>query len=301
MLSKEVLIALGVVGVSFGVLGVYYLRRNLPRAGRSPSPLMHIVSQHTSSAPEAARIIESTLWDTEPYSYLQRQLTDPNVDCDLKEVVRSVVAREGGINDSRLQAALQCIYNATCSIHIVEKMRSTAYSSSSSHHEESLMQLWTLVRGSTTPGAAPRKGSHWTEIGFQGSDPATDFRGGGYLALINMVYFAATQPKVACAQIQDSQGDGEMCFYLWAVVCINFTCELCALHKRRRLNKFFYAISPESVAVISTEKVIEVFNSLFVEVMVFYHKCWLTERPNVMEFNTFKEKVLQKWCEEQGI
>lgn len=33
-----------------------------------------------------------------------------------------------------------------------------------------------------------RYGDHWQDIGFQGSDPATDLRGTGCLGLINILY-----------------------------------------------------------------------------------------------------------------
>ena len=37
-----------------------------------------------------------------------------------------------------------------------------------------------------------RYGSHWEEIGFQGSDPSTDLRGVGILGLVQAVYLVTT-------------------------------------------------------------------------------------------------------------
>ena len=42
---------------------------------------------------------------------------------------------------------------------------------------------------------ADLKSAKWTQIGFQGQNPRTDFRGGGYLSLQCLVYFAKTQPE----------------------------------------------------------------------------------------------------------
>ena len=39
--------------------------------------------------------------------------------------------------------------------------------------------------------------SEWGSIGFQGNDPATDFRDMGLLGLHQMAYFAAHRPTVA--------------------------------------------------------------------------------------------------------
>ena len=38
----------------------------------------------------------------------------------------------------------------------------------------------------------PRYGSHWEEIGFQGSDPSTDLRGVGILGLVQALYLVMT-------------------------------------------------------------------------------------------------------------
>ena len=46
-------------------------------------------------------------------------------------------------------------------------------------------QLWSTLRPDVP--LPSRTGHHWTEIGFQGDDPATDFRGMGLLGLQNLV------------------------------------------------------------------------------------------------------------------
>lgn len=62
----------------------------------------------------------------------------------------------------------------------------------SSNHvlpDVSIAQLWKLLR----PGVIlqGRITSQWGEIGFQGDDPATDFRGNGLLGLANLVRVAS--------------------------------------------------------------------------------------------------------------
>ena len=37
----------------------------------------------------------------------------------------------------------------------------------------------------------------WVSIGFQGSDPITDFRGGGLLSLSQLIYFCENYPEKA--------------------------------------------------------------------------------------------------------
>ena len=70
-------------------------------------------------------------------------------------------------------------------VHQVEGMRATAYDSDNLSHETSLLQLWSLLQ----PGGPllSRVTSQWQNIGFQGNDPKTDFRGMGILGLNNLL------------------------------------------------------------------------------------------------------------------
>lgn len=86
-------------------------------------------------------------------------------------------------------------------------------------HHAMMQSIWKLLAGGGAPGAAggaaldpgrrsveeaargaecARTGSHWTSIGFQGSDPSTDLRAAGMLAPLLMLRFAsdrATRPR----------------------------------------------------------------------------------------------------------
>ena len=57
---------------------------------------------------------------------------------------------------------------------------------SSGHSDQRLLQLWSLLQ----PGVPlmTRKTKQWQNIGFQGNDPKTDFRGMGLLGLENLLY-----------------------------------------------------------------------------------------------------------------
>ena len=56
---------------------------------------------------------------------------------------------------------------------------------SSEPHERILMALYCVLTGDST--WPPRYGAHWEVIGFQGNDPATDLRGAGMLALLQVI------------------------------------------------------------------------------------------------------------------
>lgn len=52
----------------------------------------------------------------------------------------------------------------------------------------------------------PGKHERWKEAGFQGTDPATDFRGGGIYSLRNLNYFAEQHPVAFQRLLTKSDG-----------------------------------------------------------------------------------------------
>ncbi|ESR50547.1 hypothetical protein CICLE_v10032130mg [Citrus x clementina] len=59
-------------------------------------------------------------------------------------------------------------------------------------HQDALKQLWRLAYpGRELP---PLKSELWKEMGWQGTDPSTDFRGGGFISLENLIFFAKKYP-----------------------------------------------------------------------------------------------------------
>ncbi|XP_052022609.1 ELMO domain-containing protein 2 isoform X3 [Apodemus sylvaticus] len=70
----------------------------------------------------------------------------------------------------------------------VENVRKKPYDSANAQHERLLLKLWSLLM--PTKKLKGRISKQWADIGFQGDDPKTDFRGMGILGLINLVYFS---------------------------------------------------------------------------------------------------------------
>uniref|UniRef100_A0A8C6T8V3 ELMO domain containing 1 n=1 Tax=Neogobius melanostomus TaxID=47308 RepID=A0A8C6T8V3_9GOBI len=84
----------------------------------------------------------------------------------------------------------------------VEKLRREAYDCENQEHEEMLLKLWKELRPDTP--LSGRISKQWCEIGFQGSDPKTDFRGMGLLGLHNLLYFAEHDKATALQMLSDS-------------------------------------------------------------------------------------------------
>ncbi|KAH9733473.1 ELMO domain-containing protein [Citrus sinensis] len=68
-----------------------------------------------------------------------------------------------------------------------------AYDSSIPEHREALRALWNAA----FPDEELRDliSEQWKEMGWQGKDPSTDFRGGGFISLENLLYLARNFPK----------------------------------------------------------------------------------------------------------
>ena len=109
----------------------------------------------------------------------------------------------------------------------LEELRSWLGAEFSEEHEGLLERLWCGCHRALgeEPPKFERFDWKWTSFGFQREDPISDLRGGGVLALRNLVYFLETQPSFAAAilvsrRAKDVHVPG---FYPFAAAGINVT------------------------------------------------------------------------------
>lgn len=93
-----------------------------------------------------------------------------------------------------LRVSLLQMYGYQQLITEAEMQRKEQYDSANNSHEEVLRSLWAALKDEPLTS---RKSRQWTEIGFQGDDPATDFRGMGLLGLNQLLFFAERFPESA--------------------------------------------------------------------------------------------------------
>ena len=86
-----------------------------------------------------------------------------------------------------LHSGLSEIFATMQLLHELNSRASTRYDVNQLQNEEKLMELWNAL---TDEKLQFRFTKQWQKIGFQGSDPSTDFRAMGMLALDNLHYFA---------------------------------------------------------------------------------------------------------------
>jgi len=80
------------------------------------------------------------------------------------------------------------IYGYRQLITRLDKVREISFDHSNEVHLVLLRKLWERLCPDTELEGPITK--QWSDIGFQGSDPSTDFRGMGLLSLENLVFFA---------------------------------------------------------------------------------------------------------------
>uniref|UniRef100_A0A3B3CYX2 ELMO/CED-12 domain containing 1 n=1 Tax=Oryzias melastigma TaxID=30732 RepID=A0A3B3CYX2_ORYME len=173
-----------------------------------------------------------------------------------------------------LQASLLQIVGYRNLVVEVEKLRREPYDCENAEHEEMLMKLWKELRPNTP--LTSRISKQWCEIGFQGSDPKTDFRGMGLLGLHNLL--EGSKPEWEQKNFDKAIG------YSFAIVGINITDLAYSLLVSGALKTHLYNVAPEMPNL-------QHFQQTFCYLMQEFQRFWIEEDPSdIMEFNRVRSK-----------
>ncbi|KAM3312151.1 hypothetical protein ACQJBY_032252 [Aegilops geniculata] len=88
-------------------------------------------------------------------------------------------------------------------------------------HQDALKELWRLAYPNRE--LPPLKSDLWKEMGWQNSDPATDFRSGGFMSLENLIYFARNYPDSFHRLLHKADGERAEWEYPFAVAGVNIS------------------------------------------------------------------------------
>eukprot|EP00026_Physarum_polycephalum_P003210 Phypoly_transcript_03220.p1 GENE.Phypoly_transcript_03220~~Phypoly_transcript_03220.p1 ORF type:complete len:700 (+),score=127.66 Phypoly_transcript_03220:236-2335(+) len=138
---------------------------------------------------------------------------------DLQDI-NSILKRQLVTTDTEFKKQLHTFQKHK--LHVYKNIK-LPYDKTNSDHEATLMRLWTATYPDTK--LESRVSEQWKSLGFQGTDPATDFRGMGLLGLEQLVYFAEKHNdifrKIVNGQIARKERE-----YPVAVAGINITQKL---------------------------------------------------------------------------
>lgn len=175
---------------------------------------------------------------------------------------------------ANLKQCLQDIKGVNEFIATVKLMASKSFDKSEQQHEHKLEQLWQLLlpRQERSGGRYTRE---WGRIGFQQSDPASDFRGGGMLGLEQLLHLASNRTSIARKMI--SEPSEEASRYPWACVGINLTMQAMRILEDRKIDKSLYGKSPDDA--------LRVFHDLYADMFEVLHHRWVAAKPeNLLDF-----------------
>ncbi|MFH4975891.1 hypothetical protein AB6A40_002600 [Gnathostoma spinigerum] len=170
---------------------------------------------------------------------------------------------------------------------VVEELRAEKYDRNNPKHEKKLLKLWQLLMPNVE--LCDRKSSQWEEIGFQGQDPATDFRGMGILALEQLLFFSQFDHENACRILTLSHHPA--IGFPMAVVGISLTALIRLLLMDGHLNNHFYNTA-------NSAPTLDNFHHAYCRLFVLFAEVWKRERPSsLMYFNEFKDRFSQNLIE----
>ncbi|XP_050224591.1 uncharacterized protein LOC126674216 isoform X2 [Mercurialis annua] len=147
-------------------------------------------------------------------------------------------------------------------------------------HQDALKQLWRLAfPGRQLPSL---KSDLWKEMGWQGSDPSTDFRGGGFISLENLIYFAITYPETFQRLLHKQDGTRAEWEYPFAVAGVNISFVLAQMLDLQTGKpstpagiRFLELLAEDEMA----------FDNLYCVAFQMMDAQWLAKRASYMEFN----------------
>jgi hypothetical protein len=166
----------------------------------------------------------------------------------------------------------------------VDTMRRITYDSENAQHEELLLFLWKQLM----PGVplTSRVTKQWTQIGFQGEDPKTDFRGMGILGLRHLVYLATEYPDSARNMLLHS--NHPVHGFPFAITGINLTYLAYTLLIEGKLKTHFYNSFFGTMAI-------DDFHKVYCYIYDSFDKFWIREKPkDVMEFRFIRDKFVDE-------
>ncbi|CAN1765489.1 ELMO domain-containing protein A, partial [Linum perenne] len=147
-------------------------------------------------------------------------------------------------------------------------------------HQDALKQLWRLAYPDRQLPAL--KSELWKEMGWQGCDPSTDFRGGGYISLENLIYFARTYPNSFQSLLHKKDGKRAEWEYPFAVAGIHISFTLAQMLDLQKGK-------PKTQAGIRFIEMLErdemAFDNLYCVAFQMMDAQWLAKRASYMEFN----------------
>ncbi|CDH52820.1 elmo domain-containing protein 2 [Lichtheimia corymbifera JMRC:FSU:9682] len=256
----------------------------VPLLKRQPS-LPDIEDAATMIPADAVYRIDRSILYSKVLELERRELESSS--CNVEELTDAIMIKKAFPLDESLKRPAACVLHACLSriastyqlMHLVNERAHTKYDSTNPLHEQKLLKLWKCLMPDTELEA--RMTRQWGEIGFQGNDPATDFRGMGLQGLDDLVYYASTHPESAQQTFLSSRHP--VSWYPFAIVGINISQYAVQTLRTRQLQYYLFKYGCDK----------KMFSEFYCYLYHKFNAFWIAHdqpRLTVMEFEAkFKE------------
>lgn len=205
-------------------------------------------------------------------------------------IIRTKVKSDNLKLAKNLESKLLQISNFGHFRNVVMSKQKQRYSSDCEEHEQMLLKLW---KNAGTGELSSRKSKQWQLLGFQGDDPATDFRGMGILSLWCMVRYTDMNPNESRSFI--SKSNHPKTGYPYALVCLNACALLIELIQAGNiyLRQTLYKIDREDLR--SGDACLELFGDLHTKIVYELVRAWDIKQPtDIMKFAEIRTRFKAK-------
>ena len=137
----------------------------------------------------------------------------------------------------------------------------------------------------------------WKEMGWQGVDPASDFRAGGFLSLENLIWFATNKPSTYASLMHKREGTRSDWEYPFAAAGVNVTFSLVELLKLRAKEPVAAVPSTpagEGFLALLLESEDDAFEEIYAATFEVLDREWLKAKATYMEFNAVLGETKKK-------
>ncbi|GJP68077.1 hypothetical protein CLOP_g24827 [Closterium sp. NIES-67] len=167
------------------------------------------------------------------------------------------------------------------SLKLLQTRIDPLFENEKAEHKAALVELWELAY----PGRVLTEEvevAGWKKMGWQGKHPSSDFRGGGFFALENLVYYARTYPRSFQRIMRKQEGRRAEWEYPFGAAGVNITVLLISILDLRKeipstvAGRAFLNILPEHPTA---------FEDLYCVTFEMMDANWLELKASYMEFN----------------
>ncbi len=209
-------------------------------------------------------------------------------DASVEDTLGKIRKSKGIVTPSMTKMIEKCLIKIKAVDQVklsIKEMKDRKYVASKDEHL--LQEIWTGLK--QFKDAPPVPSLKWSDIGFQGKDPSTDFRGMGYLGLYQLHSFVTEETDLALVIHETSNCETK--WFPMAIVGINITAFLYGLLSSHQLDIYLYSlpVSPETA-----------LNKIYAEIFQTFHKDWKnSDAIDIMDFprifSTTKHKLTLKY------